>query len=116
MRRVLVLFLCLLMPLQGYAALDMETAPCPMQSMMDMESDSNALAQAMDDCCNDLATFERTGEACKSDLACAAPVAWSAPLQALAFLAQAPHALSAPAWRSLPPGSFTPLWRPPASI
>ncbi|PKO65326.1 MAG: hypothetical protein CVU22_20525 [Betaproteobacteria bacterium HGW-Betaproteobacteria-16] len=116
MRRVLVLFLCLLMPLQGYAALGMETAPCPMQSRMDMKGDSDAFAQVMEDCCNDLATFERTGEACKSDQACAAPVAWSIPLQALAFLAQAPHALSSPAWRTLPPGLPTSLWRPPTSI
>ncbi|MBA4264774.1 MAG: hypothetical protein C0453_06815 [Comamonadaceae bacterium] len=116
MRRLFVLFLCLLMPLQGYTAAVVEPAPCPMQGMMDIEVDTSALAQAMDDCCNDLHTFEITGEACKSELACGTLVAWPASLNPLTFLIQKTHAPASPAWRTLPPGLPTSLWRPPTSI
>lgn len=87
-----------------------------MQSMTDMERDTSALAQAMYDCCNDLGTFEITGEACKSELACGTLVAWPASLIPLAFLIQKTHAPASSAWRSLPPGADARLWRPPASI
>ncbi|MCU0924954.1 MAG: hypothetical protein MUF44_02605 [Hydrogenophaga sp.] len=116
MRRMLVLFLCLLMPLQGYSAVGVGPSPCPMQGMMDMERDTNALAQTMDDCCNDLSTFEITGEACKSELACGTLAAWPASLNPLTFLIQKTHVPASPAWRTLPPGLPTSLWRPPTSI
>ncbi len=82
MRRLLALVLCLLIPLQGFAAPRTEEPPCPMQAMMAMQPDIgdaiDVTAQAddgMPDCCNDLATFEHTGQACKTGQACAAPAA-----------------------------------------
>lgn len=116
MRRLILLVLCLLMPLQGQPAVAAEAAPCPMQGMMDMDADTGPLTQGMTDCCNDLATFERTGEACKTSQACSAPAAGSAPCCALVLLAQAVHLPAPPVWRTLPPGLPTALWRPPASI
>lgn len=116
MRRLFLLVLCLLMPLQGYSAAGVGPAPCPMPGMMDTERDTTALAQAMDDCCNDLSTFEITGEACKSELACGSLVAWPASLNPLMFRIQITHAPASPAWRTLPLGLPTSLWRPPASI
>lgn len=115
MRRLLLLVLCLLIPLQGHAVTKVEATPCPMQEMMDMESSSSVPDLAMDDCCNDLATFELTGEACKSSQGCGAPTAGSVPSHALALLRQEVHPPPSPAWRVLPPGLPAPHWRPPAS-
>lgn len=115
-----VLILCLLLPLHGFAALQFVAQPCPMQQMMAMEDvDSavaDALAQAMKGCCNDLASFERTGQPCKSAQSCTAPAAWMPPFQPVAFEARASHDLRASVWRSLPPGAASRLWRPPASV
>lgn len=117
MSRLLLLVLCLLMPLQGHAATGVQAAPCPMQGgrEMDLEAEPGSLAQAMDDCCNDIATFERTGEACKSTQVCGAPVAGSVPSFALGLLVQTTDPPPPLAWRSLPPSHPTPHWRPPAS-
>lgn len=74
---------------------------------------ADTLAEAMKDCCNDVATFERTGQPCKSPQSCAA-----------AGMATLPHPVvltpvtldpQAPIWRCLPPGATSRLWRPPAS-
>ncbi len=120
MRRLLVLVLCLLMPLQGFAAVQVASAPCPMQAMMAMDSDATGMVDspvdAMQDCCNDAATFERTGQACKTGQDCTAPAAWMPPFPPVEFKAQAAQDLTAPVWRSLPPGATTRLWRPPTSV
>jgi len=116
----LVLILCLLMPLQGFAAMKVAYAPCPMQAMMTMDDGSvdkpGALATAMEDCCNDPATFERTGQACKSTLSCVVPTAGMPSVSALVALVQVTQEPQAPVWRSLPPGASTRLWRPPTSV
>lgn len=120
MRRALVLLLCLLMPLQAFAGMPVVPAPCPMQGMMAMEENASGmeetLAQAMEDCCNDLATFERTGQPCKSAQSCAAPAVGMPPFQPLVPQAQAAQDPLAPVWRSPPQGSLSRLWRPPTSI
>ncbi|MDP2017325.1 hypothetical protein [Hydrogenophaga sp.] len=116
MRRLLVLILCLLMPLQGFAALQVAAAPCPMQGMMTMDMGATNMADAMEDCCNDLATFERTGQACKTGQECTAPAVWMPPFQPVEFKALAAQDLTAPVWRSPPPGATSRLWRPPTSV
>jgi hypothetical protein len=122
MRRLLVLVLCLLLPLQGFAAVQGVAAPCPMQGVMDMDvvdmagETTGAMADAMEDCCNDAATFERTGQACKTSLECTAPVVWMPPFQPAEFKADAAQDLTAPVWRSLPQGATSRLWRPPTSV
>lgn len=120
MRRLLVLVLCLLLPLQGFAAWQVPVSPCPMQGMLAMADEADemekSLAEAMADCCNDMATFERTGQACKSAQSCAAAAA-GLPLFP-SHDVQAPVRLDpqAPAWRTLPPGTTTRHWRPPTSV
>jgi len=120
MSRLLILVMCLLLPLQGFAAVQGVAAPCPMQGMMAMADEAGemeeSLAEAMDDCCNDMATFERTGQPCKSVQSCVAPAAGLPCFPSL--VAQAPVAQDpeAPAWRSLPPGATSRLWRPPTSV
>jgi hypothetical protein len=119
MRRLLVLVLCLLMPLQGFAALQVVNVPCPMQAGMSMSvdmGDIGDLADAMEDCCNDAATFERTGEVCKPGQVLHAPVAWMPPFFPLESQEPAAQSLREPAWRMHPPGQPTPLWRPPTPV
>lgn len=120
MRRVLVLVLCLLLPLQGFATSQWPEPPCPMQDMVAMANGASGMAEALtsptDDCCNDLATFERTGQACKSAQSCAAPAAglpWFPSYDVQTSVRLDPQA---PAWRSLPPGTTTRHWRPPTSV
>lgn len=105
MSRLFVLFLCMLLPLQGFAAWQVPASLCPMQGTM-----------AMADCCNDMDTFERTGQPCKSVQSCASPAAglFSLPsLEARTLKTQDPQA---PAWRSLSLGATSRLWRPPTSV
>ena len=120
MRRLIVLVLCLLLPLQGLAAWHVQPSPCPMQGMMAMQDEAGAtaeaLAEAMDDCCNDMATFERTGQACKVVQSCVAPAAGLPCLPSLVVQTPATRDPPAPAWRSLPAGATTRLWRPPTSV
>lgn len=120
MSRLFVLFLCMLLPLQGFAAWQVPASLCPMQGTMAMaEQDgdmTDTLVGAMADCCNDMATFERTGQPCKSVQSCASPAAglFSLPsLEARTLKTQDPLA---PAWRSLSLGATSRLWRPPTPV
>lgn len=120
MRYTLVLVLCLLLPLQGFAAWQVPASPCPMQGMMAMANDADGMAaslvEAMEDCCNDMATFERTVQPCKSIQSCAAPAAGMPTFPSLVALTPVTQDPQAPAWRSLPPGATSRLWRPPTSV
>lgn len=120
MRRLLVLVLCLLLPLQGFAAWQVPASPCPMQGMMAMADEvdgmAESLAEAMDDCCNDMATFERTGQPCKSIQSCVVPAAGLPSFPSLVAQTPVTQDPQAPAWRSLPPGATSRLWRPPTSV
>lgn len=116
MRRLLALVLCLLIPLQGFAALQVVAVPCPMQSGMTMSVDVSDLADALQDCCNDAAAFERTGQACKPGQNHAAPAACMPPLQTLEFQVQAAPLLSETVWRAPPPVQPSRIWRPPTSV
>jgi hypothetical protein len=119
MRRVLLLVLCLLLPLQGFAAPQVAAVPCPMQDMIAMTdaADEDAdTAAAMVDCCNDLATFERTGQPCKSAQPCSAPAVGMPFFTPVAIRAMAQQAPPSPDEIRLPPGAAARLWRPPASI
>ena len=120
MRRFWVLVLCLLLPLQGWAARYSPVPPCPMQDMMAMGAESgipmDMLIEAMDDCCNDLDTFQRTGQLCKGVPMGATPVADISSFPTLAVTARLTQTPPEPRWRSLPPGATTRLWRPPSSL
>ena len=91
-----------------------------MQDMMAMEAETGEMAEtlteAMKDCCNDIATFERTGQACKSVQNCATPVGGLPSFPSLVVLTPVAQDPQAPAWRSIPPGASTRLWRPPTSV
>lgn len=120
MRRLLVLVLCLLLPVQGIAAWQVPASPCPMQGMMTVVEDADemaeSLAEAMEDCCNDMATFELTGQPCKSVQSCVSPAAGLPSFPTLMAQTPVTQDPQAPAWRSLPPGATSRLWRPPTSV
>jgi hypothetical protein len=120
MRRLLVLVLCLLLPLQGFAAWQVPASPCPMQGMMAMADEADgmaeSLAEVMDDCCNDMATFERTGQPCKSIQSCVVPAVGLPTFPSLVALTPVTQDPQAPTWRSLPPGATSLLWRPPTFV
>ena len=120
MRRLLVLVLCLLLPLQGFAAWQAPSSPCPMQGMMAMADEDGekleSLVGAVEDCCNDMATFELTGQPCKSVQGCVVPAAGLPAFPSLVVLTPVTQDPLAPSWRSLPPGASSRHWRPPTSV
>lgn len=74
------------------------------------------LLEAMDDCCNDLDTFQRTGQLCKGVPMGTAQVADISSFPTLTTAPRLTQVPSEPRWRSLPPGATTRLWRPPSSL
>ena len=110
--------------LQGWAATQALDLPCPMAAEMaaaapaeqvDGQAKQSAGDVAPVDCCNDMATFFLTGQACKTGQDCQAPVSAmflpfasrAAPLVSHTVpVASTPAALSA-----LPVA----VWRPPTS-
>jgi hypothetical protein len=111
MRRLFFLILCLLMPLQGFTAMQVTSAPCPMQGMMSMadagDDESVDMAETMEDCCNDMATFERTGQSCKSAQSCVVTALGTPSFTALSAPTQVTQDPQGPDSRSLPQGAST---------
>lgn len=93
-----------------------------MQAMMATQLDASnaadvdAQATALLDCCNDLGTFERTGQACKTGQACTAPAAWMPPVGVPQFESMAAADPPTPILRARAPGAPASLWRPPSLI
>ena len=119
MRIWLVLLLTLSFALQGWAAAQSSSAPCPMEAemaMADTAADQTADGGMSDGCCNDMATFLLTGQACKTGQSCQAPLT--------ALLLSLPEKTTgvavrqtAPVWQSLaaPSATVAAVWRPPTA-
>jgi len=117
MRFLIALLLCLALPLQGMAAWSAPGEPCPMEDMV-MAADTTAGAdgpsEAMADCCNDALTFMETGQPCKTNMECGAPVASVPPAGlALTEAIRAPERFALAPAAPPPPGRST-IWRPPS--
>ena len=128
MRFWLVLLLTLSFSLQGWASARAASAPCPMgEGMAAMASEvakgdeghghlnatDVASAAAVDDCCNDVATYLKTGQACKTGQDCQTPAV--ALIVHSAVGASTSHAVPvALSIASLPP-ALVAVWRPPTS-
>jgi hypothetical protein len=109
--------LCLGVSIQGFASVAALEAPCPMtQAGAESAEDLGTQGDMTHDCCNDAATFAKTGKLCKTDLSCQT-------------LSQAPQTgytlvlLSTTAEPAVPiPDRVirthdpAPVWRPPALI
>lgn len=120
MRLWLVLILTLSFALQGWAAAQPSGAPCPMEAeiamaMADMAADQTADGTLSDDCCNDMATFLQTGQACKTGQDCQAPL--TALLLPLSEKTAVAVRQTVPVLQSLaaPSATVVALWRPPSS-
>jgi hypothetical protein len=122
MRIWLVLILSASFALQGWASTRISSVSCDMGIevaapilMSDGSAQTAALDVESDDCCNDTATFLRTGQLCKTGQDCHVPVS--------AFLVSPPQGTAT--HLSLPvPAASTPaellalpfaVWRPPTS-
>lgn len=129
MRFWFVLLLTLSFSLHGWASARAVSAPCPMgEGMAVMAAEftkgdeghgslhpaETATTAAVDDCCNDMATFLKTGQPCKTGLDCQTPaVALVVPDAAGTSASHSvPVALSV---ASLPP-ALVAVWRPPTAI
>jgi hypothetical protein len=108
--------------LQGWAATQALDLPCPMEAEMSAaaaqvhgEAQQSAGDVALGDCCNDMATFFLTGQACKTGQDCQVPVsALFMPLatRAAPMLSQTVPVASNPAALST---LLVAVWRPPTS-
>lgn len=115
MRALLVLVLSLSIPLQGVAGMLAPTkSACPMEHAMqagDMAADDTGAS-----CCNDAATFAKTGKPCKTGQQC--------PTVGI-FMAATPQVATPPASgsRHIPAAGFfvrtfdpSGVWRPPTPV
>lgn len=118
MRLILVLWMCVALPLQAWGGSVPLQPPCPMEAAMVLQGDAQTAGQdiAMDDCCNDAETFQRTGQMCKIGQECPAPTGLLAP--SFVSVAQAPAVsdLQGPVPPEPPRGSPTNIWRPPSLL
>lgn len=115
MRALLVFVLSLSIPLQGIAGMLAPTeSACPMEQTMQM--DNMAADDAGPGCCNDAATFAKTGKPCKTGQQC---------LTVGVFLVVTPQvaSLPAPGSRPIPAAGFfvrtfdpSSVWRPPTRL
>lgn len=116
MRRLFTLLLCLSLPLQGAWSWAAPAEPCPMEAMVmasGMVADDTG-SGAAPDCCNDVATFLKTGQPCKTGVDCGAPVASVPPggWPGAPALHSARH--STPAVAGPPSSARSAIWRPPS--
>lgn len=123
MRVWFALIIALSFAVQGWAATRAVDAPCPMEAEMAVAMAQAAAAPegaAVDtmsgDCCNDMATFLLTGQACKTGQSCQAPLtALLLPLPQKT--ADAAVRQTVPVLQSLaaPSAIVVAVWRPPTS-
>lgn len=118
MRRFVLFLLCLAIALQAWAGTQSRAEPCPMAAdMVAMASAPGATASESgalgDDCCNDAATFAKTGQPCKTGQDCQAPALWAVPVTPWAAPVAPPPALRAVAVCAAPRGLAALVWRPP---
>lgn len=120
MPRILVLLICLLLALQAPAAALAQGEPCPMQDMMEShasaESDASRPAAPAGDCCNDHATYQATGQSCKTGQDCHVPAAGILTADLLRVERVPGHAVRHAARLSQTDGASADLWRPPTLI
>jgi hypothetical protein len=116
-RFVIACLVSLGVSLQGVAGVLAVETPCPMMQAAAGSADSATMASDMShDCCNDAATFAKTGKPCKTDLSC--QTVSQAPLSGYAITLFAPTAEPVVPFRDRAVRAHdpSPVWRPPALI
>lgn len=117
MRRFLVMLLsllCIVLPLQANAGIAVAGKHCP--HMQDMKISSAMTSSKQHDCCNDAATFAKTGQLCKSGQQCSPSLSYmlSPAMVHIAFNTNAPQqpTIAVRAHTGPPPA----VWRPPTLV
>lgn len=116
-RFLLASLLCLGVSIQGFASVSASETPCPMmQAGVESAQDSAMQGDMHHDCCNDAATFAKTGKLCKTNLSCQALS--HAPQTAYTVVLSAPTADPFVPFpdQVIRPHDPVPVWRPPALI
>jgi hypothetical protein len=121
MRRWIALLLLLTLPWPTLASAGSWSMPCAMggEAMVaDAPADTGdgGMAEASDDCCNDFATWARTGLVCQAGTVCVPASVWPA-LATVSLGLSSPPAWPAPPWLARPSPRFNPsgIWRPPTA-
>lgn len=113
-KALLLFVLCIVLPVQGIAAITTFEVSCPMSlTMADDAADSMPDASVSADCCNDAATFAKTGKACKSGQECQSGFQYTLfPAFSKSYMAFAAERI--PHVETIVLASFaTNVWRPP---
>jgi len=116
-RLVIVCLVSLGISLQGFAGVRAAEVPCPMMQAAAESAESAAMPAGMGhDCCNDAATFAKTGKPCKTDLSC--QILSQALQSGYTFVLFATTAEPAVPFRDrvIRPHDPSTVWRPPALI
>jgi hypothetical protein len=117
-RRWLLSLLIAALPLQGLAASWPAAAPCPMEAAMmaQMLASGEIAAADLPDCCNDVDTLARTGEACKPGQDCGVG-SIALPAGMLPVRSEPPAVVPVPWLSAIAPPDIVALpWRPPACL
>jgi len=117
-KRQIVAFLVMLgLCFQAPAAFMFETPHCSMEGMMQaMSAAGEAAPTDLPECCNDPATYDATGQPCKSGADCSLPAAMAYVTTHGTTLIQSG---SQPPLTAISGGSAAPIsppWRPPALV
>ena len=119
MRKLMTLMLSLALALPASATMRALPPPCPMDGMTSPVSADEAdtgLEESATDCCNDLATAQKTGKACKTGLECGGMASMALPMPPIIPLA-AGHVEPATWFQTTPPpAKLSAIWRPPTQI
>lgn len=112
-RQIVALLVMLGLSFQGLAAFTFERAHCPMQAMSASGED---MPTDLPECCNDPATYDATGQSCKSGAGCSLPGAMG---YVTILGATVIHCSSCPLRAAESPIRAAPIpppWRPPSLV
>jgi hypothetical protein len=119
MRRWIALLLLMTLPWQALASTGSWSMPCAMgEEAMATEADAGdgGMVDASSDCCNDFATWARTGLACQAGTVCMPASVWPA-LATFTLALPSPPTWPTPPWPAWQAPRFDPsgIWRPPTA-
>jgi len=116
-RQIVAFFVILGLCFQAPAAFMFEPPHCPMEGMMQaMSAAGEDVPADLPECCNDVATYDATGQVCKSGGDCSLQAAMANVATLATTMIQIgsqPHRTADAPVRAAP---STPPWRPPSLV
>jgi hypothetical protein len=116
MRRLIAIalsLLCIALPLRTVADAVVSDQHCPMMQAH-VQSDVQPQAPGDHDCCNDAATFAKTGQLCKMGQECSPPMAYPLPPTVSLAVITAQHTETTTLFTRLHTRPPAAVWRPPS--